>query len=416
MGLKFKYLHKVDGDANNNKFYRMNENADGTFTATYGREGAARPQTETYPMSKWDSKLKEKLSTKKGYTDVTEHRTEATPVVKNSNGVNIISHDRHVQEVIQALQAYAKAQTAEVYKSEAKGVTQKQIDDAQAFIDVLSGMFEKDFETSDWSINKFNAELTKLYIVIPRKMRNVADHLISTDWDKKRIGELIEQEQSNLDAMAGQVVQQTAVDDAEDEPQQTVQTTLLEMLGLKVEPASQAEIDMVKLKAQEHAKRITKVFRVVNENTQKAFDAILDKASNKKIDLLWHGSRNQNWWFIVQQGLKIRPSTAVYTGSMWADGCYFASSADKSMGYTDNGRWVNGRATGKVYMSLYTVHVGKQLVKTRHDSSCYNIDKECKAKGYDSVHAKAGAGIVRDEFIIYNHAQCTISYLVEFSA
>lgn len=58
-------LIKVDGGANNNKFYNMKENGDGTFTATYGRVGAAKPQTDTKPMSKWDATYREKTSAKK---------------------------------------------------------------------------------------------------------------------------------------------------------------------------------------------------------------------------------------------------------------------------------------------------------------------------------------------------------------
>ena len=54
---------------NNNKFYDMAENSDGTFTATYGRVEKTK-QTTTYPMSKWDSTYRSK--TRKGYTDITE--------------------------------------------------------------------------------------------------------------------------------------------------------------------------------------------------------------------------------------------------------------------------------------------------------------------------------------------------------
>jgi hypothetical protein len=38
--------------------------------------------------------------------------------------------------------------------------------------------------------------------------------------------------------------------------------------------------------------------------------------------LYWHGSRNENWFNIMQTGLLIRPSGAVHTGSMFGDGIY----------------------------------------------------------------------------------------------
>lgn len=413
--LKFKYLHKVDGDQNNNKFYKMQENADGTFTATYGREGASKPATETYPMHKWDTKLNEKLGPRKGYTDVTEHRTEATVPVqtKNSKGVPIISKDKHVNDLITALQNYAQAQTAQVYKAEAKGVTQKQIDDAQKFLDNLSFSMKNHFGKKEWSISMFNTELTKLYIVIPRKMAKVADHLITAQMKEAEILQLIADEQSNLDSMASQVIT-NAANNAADDSTTAAQVTLLDTLGLKLELVTDAkEMQVIKSKAQNHSHRVLRAFKVTNDMTQKAYDTQLRNAKDKKTDLLWHGSRNQNWWFIIQQGLKIRPSGAVHTGSMFGDGVYFAIESDKSMGYTNSGRWVNGGKAGRVYMALYEVHLGKQYTIESSDSSLSASSLERKG-GYDSTWGKAGRSLARHEFIIYKSQQSTIKYLVEF--
>lgn len=44
---------------NNNKFYNMKENGNGTFTAEYGRVGA-NPQSTTKSMSQWDKVYREK--------------------------------------------------------------------------------------------------------------------------------------------------------------------------------------------------------------------------------------------------------------------------------------------------------------------------------------------------------------------
>ena len=415
---KFKYLQKVDGDANNNKMYIMRENNDGTFTVTYGREGAAKPATKVYPMHEWDSKLNEKLGNKKGYTDVTEYRSivESTNTKKSGE---FISNDKDVVDLITSLQNYATAQTATVYRSESKGVTQKQIDDAQKCLDNLSYSFKNHYTTKEWSLNMFNAELTKLYTVIPRKMSNVADYLVKVDWEKEKIENLINDEQSNLDSMAGQVVQNTAQTTNDDsETNISKDKSLLEILGLDVSLVTDKnELKLIHEKAQNHAKRILRVFKIKNNFTEEKFDKQLTSAKHKKTDLLWHGSRAQNFWFILQQGLKIRPSGSVYTGSMYGDGIYFATESDKSMGYTDNGRWVNGQARGKVYMALFNVHLGNQKIINKHDSSCYSLClKNIQKDGHDSVWAKKGVSLMRDELIIYESAQMTIKYLVEFSA
>jgi len=422
MDLKFKYLHKVDGGANNNKMYIMRENDNNTFTVTYGREGAAKPAVKVYPMNDWETILREKLSKKKGYTDVTEYRSvvTATASTTNSQGKSIISTDSNVKDLIEALQNYASAQTAEVYRSESAGVTQKQVDDAQMHLDNLSFSFKNHYNTSSWDLNLFNAELTRLYIVIPRKMRNVADHLVTdTDWDKAKIETLIGEEQSNLDSMASQVGQNTAQaasnDTVADAPTAAPQS-LLEILGLEVSVVTDTlELALIKNKAQNHARRILRAFKVVNKSTQVEFDKKINASSNKKTDLLWHGSRAQNWYFIIQQGLKIRPSGAIHTGSMFGDGIYGACESDKSMGYTDNGRWVNGRANNKVYMALFDFHLGKQYAIKSSDSSLSG--GKLKSLGnFDSTWGQTGPNLRRDEFIIYTHEQCTIKYLVEFSS
>ena len=45
---------------NNNKYYRMSENSDGTWTATWGRVGTSENKM-IYKMSDWDKKYNEKI-------------------------------------------------------------------------------------------------------------------------------------------------------------------------------------------------------------------------------------------------------------------------------------------------------------------------------------------------------------------
>lgn len=99
--------------------------------------------------------------------------------------------------------------------------------------------------------------------------------------------------------------------------------------------------------------------------------------------------------------------------SWFDDGIYFANDADKSMGYTDGGRWAGGGNASYTYLGVFSVHLGKQLHIHRHDSTCYKIGSKCKSDGYDSVYAHKGQSLRKDELIIYNASQCTVKYLVE---
>ena len=406
-------------EENNNKFYSMTDNGNGTFTAKWGRiegnEIPANAQKKDYSIHEWDKTFNSKV--KKGYVDRTSHRAETKLVeTKNSKGQSIMSNDKHVADLFNLLQQYAKQQTAAVYTVEAKSVTQAMINDAQKCIDELTGLV-KTFNTPKWSINLFNKELLNLFSIIPRKMGRVQDHLMTDTVKLETLTNLIGQEQSNIDSMASQVTADKADDAADDSQETTTQLTQLEAMGLSASLVTdKTTLDFVIKKADEHGKRVLRVFEVINKATQAEFDKQLASAADKKTDMMWHGSRKPNWFFIVQQGLRIRPSGAVYSGSMFSDGIYFACQADKSMGYTDNGRWVNGKGGDRVYMALYEVHLGKQMIIHKHDSSCYELNKTCPKQGFDSVWAKKGQSLYRDEFIVYKTNQATIKYLIEFSA
>ncbi|UVX33167.1 MAG: Poly(ADP-ribose) polymerase catalytic domain [Bacteriophage sp.] len=109
----------------------------------------------------------------------------------------------------------------------------------------------------------------------------------------------------------------------------------------------------------------------------------------------------------------IRPSGAIYTGSMFSDGLYFANKARKSIGYTSlSGSYWAGGNNSKSLLAIFKVNVGNQKHIYKHDSSCYNITEK-NLLPYNSVYAHGGADLRNDEFIVYNPNRCTIKYLVE---
>lgn len=399
------------GVRGNNKFYYMVQTGPDTWEATYGRVGSAGT-VETYPMSRWESKYKEKC--KKQYKDVTEHFiTEGSGGVVETRLSKDYRADRPeaVKEIARRLQQYANKSIEENYTVTANTVTQKQVDAAQATLDKIA--------TSDYDhkkIREINETLVELYHIIPRKMLVVSDHVLDVNGDKteneNKFREIVKMEQDTLDVMAGQVKTFAAAQKTDDVNEPTV-IDIIEAAGLEIVEITKEEVDLIKSKMQNQTGMFKRAFRVINKSTQKGYDKNLSLASNKKEELFWHGSRNENWWSIMTKGLLIRPSGAVYTGSMFGDGIYFAREMDKSLGYTsiDGSRWAGG---GKkfAFLALYNVHVGKQYIV---DSSNSGLSaRKLKEKGgYDSTWAKKGYSLRRDEFIVYNSDQCTIAYLVE---
>tara|TARA_R110002050_G_scaffold34397_8_gene86854 strand:+ start:20333 stop:21622 length:1290 start_codon:yes stop_codon:yes gene_type:complete len=420
-GLKFAKLIHVSVDngktGQSNKVYIMEEQSDGKIKCEYGRVG--KRLTTVYKQSyEWNKIYKNKTSNSKGYKDVTDMVSEK---ITDNTGTNKsktadISCVK-VRNLFDELMSFANKAIQKNYKVTQDTVTQKQIDSAQ---DILNDAVKSVKIGMD--VNKLNELLISLYSIIPREMKDVRDYLINTSDVKNnldKVNDFLSNEQDTLDTMAGQVrllkqqrdsVNTKIGEDKGDE------ITLLEQMGLKVSVEEDEErLKLIYKLLGKNKKQAKKIFKCINERTQADFDENFNKARVKKNRLYWHGSRNENWFNIIQTGLMIRPSGAIHTGSMFGDGIYFANKAQKSIGYSSlrGSYWTNG-GSNKGYLALFDVHVGNQKHIKTHDSSCYKLSKKVMDnEGYDSVYAHGGVDLRNDEFIIYNGKQCTIAYLIE---
>lgn len=428
-GLRYAKLIHVSVDngmtSNSNKVYIMEELSDGRIKCEYGRVGKSLV-TEYKPSSKWDSVLKQKLSKTKGYTDVTDLLAE--PVVDESkptnNKVENIK-DEIVRKLVDELMSFANKSIQRNYKVTQEAVSEQQVNAAQEIISNISGLIKIGVD-----IKHVNDMLLKLYTIIPRRMDNVKNHLFDDITDDNRLStaqRLIDNEQSALDTMAGQVellkqqreaAKKAAEAEAEGKKEEVSEVTILDQMGLSIEVENDTEtLELIKKLMGPNVNQMKRVFKVVNKKTQVRFDKHMSKVEVKKKRFYWHGSRNENWFNILQTGLLIRPSGAVHTGSMFGDGIYFADKAQKSIGYTSlrGSYWAHG-GDNKAFLALFDVHLGKQKEILHHNSSCYSLSKKVLDKeGFDSVFAKGGADLRNNEYIVYDSAQCTVSHLIEIS-
>ncbi|MCU0326605.1 MAG: ADP-ribose polymerase, partial [Spirosomaceae bacterium] len=106
---------------NNNKFYEMTDNNDGTFKVLYGRVGSRQTEV-TYPISEWNSKYNEKI--RKGYIDNTHLFAVSTPESDTSS-----IKDKLVKSLIDSFMKYARNSIFNNYIVSATEVTQKQVDE-----------------------------------------------------------------------------------------------------------------------------------------------------------------------------------------------------------------------------------------------------------------------------------------------
>lgn len=417
--MKIAKLRLISGEVNSNKFYYMFASECGSrFDVEYGREGATAQKT-SYPMSKWDATYKSK--TKKGYVDYTElfiiEDSTSTKIVKEVKEF-LESRTKEVINIVKKLQSWAKGSIAENYSVSSEAVTQKQIDKAQELLTQIST-----FDLTQNNTQDLNKLLLTFYGIIPRKMKNVNLHLLKESELQKNIEKLntiIIEEQATLDVMAGQVLLAHNMEESENtENEIVIESDIISNSGLEIKAVTDTKIiDKIKSMMADNKNKFKEAFEVINIKSESAYNNNLKIADNKKEELFWHGSRNENWWSILTSSLVIRPSNAVHSGSLLGDAIYFAPLFKKSYGYTSgrNSYWAKGNSNEAV-LALYSVHVGNKFEMRNKAYAIYDPKKELYDKGYNSVHCYAGASmgyskLINDEITIYKPEQCTIKYLI----
>lgn len=302
-----------------------------------------------------------------------------------------------VREIMNFLKSCAQGAISENYTVKVADVTEKQIEAAQAILDVLVTKTIRDRE-------QINEMLLEIFRILPRRMVKTQNYLLQPGQTLSDYQKLISNEQSLLDVMRGQVVTPSVV---------KTSSTGKETLPLEVREANAAEIQEIKAQTDFDLSKAKAVLRVINTNTQKAYDGVVKQ--NEK--LLYHGSKTINWWNITNQGLKIRPVNAIHTGSMFGDAIYGADVAKKSIGYTDGGFWTSSKGSNRRFLGIYTFNLGRTwnlLEKQRYSSWMSSLtQKKVNSEGYDSAFAKGGYDLRHNEYMIYQEPRCTIKYLIE---
>lgn len=383
------YLTCVNGEKNNYKFYKLEKQGDRVI-ASYGRIGAAKGElfgerSCEYPLRMFWIKYEEKLA--KGYEDKTSiyidepAQPEKTPAVeeKPSNPISVSLYQkllRHAKRIIE------KTCTSVI-------ITEGMITESKRLLEIL-------YNTK--GLEEFNSILKELLAVCPRKVWKVDSLLAASPAD---IPKIVQREEDLV--MAMQVVKgKNVLSDVSDNFQKE---------NIIVSEASREKREKVlELLSPNLRLKVLNVYRVIPKDQEKKFKKYVKDRNISEIKSLWHGSRNENWLSIVENGLLLHPN-AVITGKMFGNGIYFASNAKKSWGYTSGGFWTREAGSYTRFMGLYATAYGNPLnVECAHSYSEGTIgDKNC-------VHAHAGRQLCNDEIIFYNESAMLLTYLVEFAA
>lgn len=422
---------KSNVSGNNNKFWYITLFDDATTLTEFGRVGTTA-QKSSKPFSSqsaaesfYEKKVKEKQSPRKGYTELkvlTEGQETQQVAAGSLTDIALKQIESNSPETAKLIRYLSKKNIHNIVSSttiefdESKGtfstpcgiVTQEGIDEARELLgEIATYVAKKDFDGADY------VQLIQDYIqLIPRKVgrKLIASEVIPND-------KAVQKESQILDALTASLQQViTSSDDGKDEA------------AAEAPKVFDVSVDVVTdKKVLDHIKKfynktrkgyhqsstldVKRVYAVKLGHMHKAYKAKGEPIGN--IMELWHGTRVENVLSILKGGLIIPKSSAGHvTGRMFGDGVYFSDQSTKSLNYAQ-GYWGHGSKDNNCFMFLANVAMGKSYTPKHSDG---RLHEKIKRDGYDSCFAKANvSSVMNNEMIVYDLAQCDLTYLVEFS-
>lgn len=426
--IKEARFSKSDAANNNNKYWYIELYDDASYITRFGRVGgngdSDRKQFPSQDAAErgYEAKVREKLSPRKGYTQLKVVLGKEEVQVSGNLTLEAVALDQiasNSSETAKLIRYLSKKNIHNIVSSTtieydaSKGtfstpcgiVTQDGIDEARELLSELAPYVE----AKDHSNKAFIKLLESYMRIIPRKIgrKFIPAEIIPNM-------ESVAKESQILDALSASLQQVMSSDDS------VKNTDAPKVFDVTVDVVDDKKvIDHItkffnKTRNSMHTSsnlKVKKVYAVKIAHMNTAFTEKGEKIGN--IMELWHGTRVENVLSILKGGLIIPKSSAGHvTGRMFGDGVYFSDQSTKSLNYSQ-GYWGHGSRDNNCFMFLANVAMGKYYVPSSSDS---RLHEKVRKMGYDSTFAQAHkSSVMNNEMIVYDLAQCNLTYLVEFS-
>ena len=424
----------VDSKANSNKFYRLELDANGRVSKTFGRVGAAGVTNyENTGLSGFNTILNAKK--RKGYreVDVADDTVAAAPriasqqlaevartgLVTSKTKRNTVIDDLierivrvNAHDILESSGGLIKVDTSGRIKTPVGLVTASSIAKATILLDRLEYVTAHD-----------RPSLLEEYLTfVPQKVAaraGWADTFFDPPNSFQRQRDFLQQLRDSLSFFDAQAATQAATpgDAAVD-------------AGFKYKLRAVADGGTVfkKIEAlyeasknaghQSATMKVKRVYELVDTVGAKAYREIADEIRNEQ--QLWHGTGAANLLSILRKGLYVPPTTGSgvkIAGRMFGDGIYLSNQSSKAANYS-SGFW-HGSRENSAFMLLADVAMGSEYRPTRSGFDPA-IPREARntlnkfGKPFNSINVKAGTGGVRNhEAIVWNLPQIRLRHLVE---
>lgn len=436
-------LIKVDPNANNNKFYRVTLNEDGSVSTVFGRVGDPGKPGASKGSGRDGFEKTIAAKEKKGYTKMEHLALDNAAAPTSSNKATLLEHARrdlaggdkadaltaslverlvkiNAHDIALASGGKIKVQENGVVRTPLGVLTIPGIEAGEKVLDELEkdpknptllasymSLVPQDVGRSrDWTENFFNSRRTVL------QQRQFLEQL--------RDSVNLANQATPLTNERAFVYSLKAVED----------TAVIEMARKMFEGTKN-----VTHHAAASRYKVSKVYEVTNPQRDSAFSDLVKGepfASNTR--RMWHGTRAVNILSILSIGLQ-HPSKSVgrKAGAMFGRGLYFSEQSTKSLNYS-RGMW-QGTRDDTVMMFICDVAMGWEFRPNLHAqiipgirlgfgstdyddilAGKYTDDARHEGKTFTSINVKAGtSGVLNHEAIVPGPEQVALRYLIEFN-
>lgn len=404
--LELSYVHETatGKGLNSHIIMQINKNNPNVMEVTEGRTGIRvgrnRPYTYRLPANKWNTFYTSKIQ--KGYIVTKSEKMEKKQIT--SSGISVdgksyrLTKEPDVDEVISILLNSVNKVISENYQTSVEDISDEMLELGEKCLKSIS-------DNKQMSVAEFNNKLKLLYAAIPRRIDILYKCLAKTTADFNGIAD---REWGLYDVIKSQVRGSQVI---------CKMKTIPESFGLTWRTVDANEEKYIKSLMGSSAKLYKRAFKITNCKTENAFNDFCKKenlSNSNDIQHLFHGSRTQNFFSIITNGLAINPSGVITNGKMFGYGTYFANKAKKSLGYASikGSCWANG-SDNTGFLGIYKVATGKpyDVFNAQSDLTYDLLQKRCP--GAHSVWAHAGKSLLNDEIIVYKNEQSTIEYFVQ---
>lgn len=445
-----KMLIKVDGNVNNNKFYELILDSNGSYVTRWGRVGTTgRTKILNDGRSGYLRTLRNKLD--RGYREVPilNSPDDSSPIQQNQAEVSkaarasllspdlrgnpeleklidrLVAVNRH--EIIKISGGMITIDDSGVVKTALGVVSPTAIRQARQILDRIAAQYRSrgTYRISD---------LEEYLALVPQKITS------KRGWKNFfPDGDAVDQQYTFLDQLSSAVSwhakQVAAAKETKENPEEAQDE------NSKYASLFQYRIGILSPRTKEYKRivemyestrntthvasslRVKRIFTLEDKNGDKAYKEILGKIGNEK--RLWHGTRAFNVLSILRRGLFVPPrdnrGTFAITGRMFGDGVYLSDQSTKSLNYSA-GYW-SGVRERNCFMFLADVAMGWEYRPNEHGNSFSSVQlraahTEKRPDGspkYNSISVRGGTcGVKNNEMIVWNTDQIRLRYLVEF--